>query len=130
MLLWINDENTEPGKVRIFSEFFISDLKLFQLLKTLLHKIAIIIIPKSESFQELSKFVRVSLMYTVRTINDVLEDRYPFCQIDILLPKKISIWPKRYLSDKKDVIDAPHSIFFLFSVLCSLQILIENHLTL
>ena len=41
--------------------------------------------------------------YTVRTVNDVLEDIYLFCQIDILLPKKISIWPQGYLSAKKDI---------------------------
>ena len=41
--------------------------------------------------------------HTVRTVNDVLEDRYPFCQIDILLPKKISIWLQGYLSAKKDI---------------------------
>ena len=41
--------------------------------------------------------------HTVRTVNDVLEDRYPFCQIDILLPKKISIWPQGYLSARKDI---------------------------
>ena len=28
---------------------------------------------------------------------------WTFCQIDILLPKKISIWPQGYLSAKKDI---------------------------
>ena len=39
-------------------------------------------------------------IYTVRTVNDVLEDRYPFCQTDILLSKKISI--------SQNIIDGPH----------------------
>ena len=44
-------------------------------------------------------------IHTVRTVNDVLEDRCPFFSkyVGILLSKNISIWPQGYLSPKKDI---------------------------
>jgi hypothetical protein len=42
--------------------------------------------------------VTSDLPHTALTVNDVLEGRYPFCQVDIVLAKKISIWPQKAMT--------------------------------
>ena len=64
-------------------------------------------------FVKYNFFAKIILMngnHTVRTVNDVLEDRYHFYHKDIYLPKRISI--------SQNVIDGPQSTLYMIQIFC------------